>query len=1030
MHSFYYLLLLLFTILITSCYATDPYDENNNNNIEDDLDLLDDLDEEEQNVLIQDILDEIIEDDDELIIEQDENEIEKIILEEDIEKELQDNHNDEDEEDENDEDSNIDDNEDEDFAMTELTDDEDDEEIDDTDNKDDNENITDDDDDDDNEEQESTQQQPITTIIGLLNTFDRYRLFDLYREAIQVALVDFPINECLEVCPPPDQLSFPSCPLLDSSYPNFISFQQLPEGILRQFIVDFITYFNLVDKLFLPGGVIKRRIKWTYGNAKLDPSDFLAEALEKVSEDYAQGVKMLCELWYRNGMKDLQTVIEMFELYVFDSNFRNVLMMEPNHQHCLKDFLGEILPTLFNSQVEEIKTKLQGQPDYLIAYILSLSAVLELTGIYPSGDGLGTTTKTSSSSSSTTTTSNDRMSIPLQKASASASMDDPLGHFILAKYFGMNRTTITTSATIDDNNHEEKIEQLDCERSMGHLGAIASLTISFIQDQVHGGTMLPDRLSSLAEDGLVEYIAFRNGAEFDIEIAHWQYQIEEFNDPNDMVALGEILLFGAPDIGVHPRPRQAGRLFFTAATEFGNGAAASHLAQLIHDGEIDNPDGPDVNVNETAYKYYQLAAEKGEASGYTGMAYFHQYGGISSGINLTEALRLYDYAANKYNYSDAHFRAGHVLLSMSTSRPNMSEILHRWHRAAEDGHVLAALETGFLYHGDFNDEQSCIKAMKYFLQVGRGDWSRMLNFDPLRAFTAFLDGREIDAVKMYLVSSYGLWSTEAQMNSAWLLEFGVPKQDIDEFVGNAARAALSSWAMVEMNQGSKNCYLPVAGKINGDDDDFTLVLLSEKGTTINEECNDNNNNHMVTITTQTNNGNDDESNIKNDNSLLLFWYHLFYFLRSLGRAIFTWFGQGFVRESSMENPTRKSTSLLVKQMYLDVSLQGNGIAEAWRRLGDCHAITLHNNTNRVCTYDPYLAIKFYQRASKLGDGQATWTLAMLRTVSFGGLQSNITQSKIDLEHVSNELDWAGSLAAWIGIVWINLYDFFGLKLQQ
>ncbi|XP_017197285.2 protein sel-1 homolog 2 isoform X5 [Oryctolagus cuniculus] len=168
--------------------------------------------------------------------------------------------------------------------------------------------------------------------------------------------------------------------------------------------------------------------------------------------------------------------------------------------------------------------------------------------------------------------------------------------------------------------------------------------------------------------------------------------------------------------------------------------------------------------NATAFKYFAMAASKGNAIGLHGLGLLYFYGkGVP--VNYAEALKYFQKAAEK-GWPNAQFQLGFMYYSGSGVWKDYKLAFKYFYLASQSGQPLAIYYLAEMYATGTGVLRSCRTAVELYKGVCElGHWAETF----LTAYFAYKDG-DIDSslVQYALLAEMGY--EVAQSNSAFILE--------------------------------------------------------------------------------------------------------------------------------------------------------------------------------------------------------------------------------------------------------------------
>ncbi|XP_010632405.1 protein sel-1 homolog 2 isoform X3 [Fukomys damarensis] len=266
----------------------------------------------------------------------------------------------------------------------------------------------------------------------------------------------------------------------------------------------------------------------------------------------------------------------------------------------------------------------------------------------------------------------------------------------------------------------------DCETALNHYKKVAD----YIADKLEKNEGIPVEKVRLTER--LENLSSNN------EILDWDiYQYYKFlaerGDVQIQVSLGQLHLIGRKGLDQN----------YYMYLE-GNAAAPQN--------------------NATAFKYFSMAANKGNAIGLHGLGLLHFYGkGVP--VNYAEALKYFQKAAEK-GWPNAQFQLGFMYYSGSGVWKDYKLAFKYFYLASQSGQPLAIYYLAEMYATGTGVSRSCTTAVELYKGVCElGHWADKF----LTAYFAYKDG-DIDSslVQYALLAEMGY--EVAQSNSAFILE--------------------------------------------------------------------------------------------------------------------------------------------------------------------------------------------------------------------------------------------------------------------
>ncbi|XP_038288826.1 protein sel-1 homolog 2 isoform X1 [Canis lupus familiaris] len=216
---------------------------------------------------------------------------------------------------------------------------------------------------------------------------------------------------------------------------------------------------------------------------------------------------------------------------------------------------------------------------------------------------------------------------------------------------------------------------------------------------------------------------------------------------------------------VKMRPREWGNkgqkalYYFLKAAKAGSANAMAFIGKMYLEGNAAAPQN-----NATAFKYFSMAANKGNAIGLHGLGLLYFYGkGVP--VNYAEALKYFQKAAEK-GWPNAQFQLGFMYYSGSGVWKDYKLAFKYFYLASQSGQPLAIYYLAEMYATGTGVLRSCRTAVELYKGVCElGHWAEKF----LTAYFAYKDG-DIDSslVQYALLAEMGY--EVAQSNSAFILE--------------------------------------------------------------------------------------------------------------------------------------------------------------------------------------------------------------------------------------------------------------------
>ncbi|XP_010632404.1 protein sel-1 homolog 2 isoform X2 [Fukomys damarensis] len=270
----------------------------------------------------------------------------------------------------------------------------------------------------------------------------------------------------------------------------------------------------------------------------------------------------------------------------------------------------------------------------------------------------------------------------------------------------------------------------DCETALNHYKKVAD----YIADKLEKNEGIPVEKVRLTER--LENLSSNN------EILDWDiYQYYKF-----LAERGDVQI-------------QKALYYFLKAAKAGSANAMAFIGKMYLEGNAAAPQN-----NATAFKYFSMAANKGNAIGLHGLGLLHFYGkGVP--VNYAEALKYFQKAAEK-GWPNAQFQLGFMYYSGSGVWKDYKLAFKYFYLASQSGQPLAIYYLAEMYATGTGVSRSCTTAVELYKGVCElGHWADKF----LTAYFAYKDG-DIDSslVQYALLAEMGY--EVAQSNSAFILE--------------------------------------------------------------------------------------------------------------------------------------------------------------------------------------------------------------------------------------------------------------------
>ncbi|XP_063659079.1 protein sel-1 homolog 2 isoform X10 [Pan troglodytes] len=199
--------------------------------------------------------------------------------------------------------------------------------------------------------------------------------------------------------------------------------------------------------------------------------------------------------------------------------------------------------------------------------------------------------------------------------------------------------------------------------------------------------------------------------------------------------------------------------YFLKAAKAGSANAMAFIGKMYLEGNAAVPQN-----NTTAFKYFSMAASKGNAIGLHGLGLLY-FRGKGVPLNYAEALKYFQKAAEK-GWPDAQFQLGFMYYSGSGIWKDYKLAFKYFYLASQSGQPLAIYYLAKMYATGTGVVRSCRTAVELYKGVCElGHWAEKF----LTAYFAYKDG-DIDSslVQYALLAEMGY--EVAQSNSAFILE--------------------------------------------------------------------------------------------------------------------------------------------------------------------------------------------------------------------------------------------------------------------
>lgn len=189
--------------------------------------------------------------------------------------------------------------------------------------------------------------------------------------------------------------------------------------------------------------------------------------------------------------------------------------------------------------------------------------------------------------------------------------------------------------------------------------------------------------------------------------------------------------------------------------------------------------------NETALKYFKMAAEKGNSVGQSGLGVMYLYGkGVEK--DYQKAFKYFSQAASQ-GWVDGQLQLGIMYFNGLGVPKDYKTAIKYFTMASQSGHVLGFYNLAQIHASGTGTLKSCSTAVELFKNVAeRGHWGTTL----MAAHTDYKEGRTAEAfIKYCFMAELGY--EVAQSNAAFILD----RQEVDFFPKNESLArALMYWS--------------------------------------------------------------------------------------------------------------------------------------------------------------------------------------------------------------------------------------------
>uniref|UniRef100_A0A6I8NC75 SEL1L2 adaptor subunit of SYVN1 ubiquitin ligase n=1 Tax=Ornithorhynchus anatinus TaxID=9258 RepID=A0A6I8NC75_ORNAN len=251
--------------------------------------------------------------------------------------------------------------------------------------------------------------------------------------------------------------------------------------------------------------------------------------------------------------------------------------------------------------------------------------------------------------------------------------------------------------------------------------------------------------------------------------------------------------------------------YFLKAAKAGSTNAMAFLGMMYLEGNAAAPQN-----NATAFKYFSMAANKGNAIGFYGLGllYFH---GKGIPVNYVEAFKYFQKAAEK-GWPNAQFQLGFMYYFGLGVWKDYKLAFKYFYLASQSGQPLAIYYLGEMYASGIGVLRSCQTAVEFYKGVCElGFWAEKF----LTAYFAYKDG-DIDSslVQYALLAEMGY--EVAQSNTAFILESSKINLNSLRFPNSSY---LKFYYKDIVHSANRLPPVPESTKIIGEDQMYPLALL-------------------------------------------------------------------------------------------------------------------------------------------------------------------------------------------------------------
>lgn len=306
-----------------------------------------------------------------------------------------------------------------------------------------------------------------------------------------------------------------------------------------------------------------------------------------------------------------------------------------------------------------------------------------------------------------------------------------------------------------------------CESALNYYRKVAKK----VEQQVSfsGGTVIqrvrlldelenPGSFSGVLDDDLIQYYQF----------------LADKGDIQAQVGLGQLHYQGGRGVD---QDHSRALAYFTQAAEAGNANAMAFLGkvdcfyrQLVVNRYLlslqMHLEGSQVvpQSNETALKYFEMAAEKGNPVGQSGLGLMYLYGkGVEK--DYAKAFKFFSQAASQ-GWVDGQLQLGLMYLNGYGVTRDYRTAIKYFTMASQSGHVLGFYNLALMHASGTGTIRSCNTAVELFKSVAeRGHWGTVM----MQAHNDYKEARVAQSfIKYAFMSELGY--EVAQSNAAFILD--------------------------------------------------------------------------------------------------------------------------------------------------------------------------------------------------------------------------------------------------------------------